>query len=164
MQNDTEINRILKPERILILESKTKKDALQTLAECLAAAPQIKDRDELIKRIFYREGLMSTGIGMGIAVPHVRLASVTEPVMCVGISRNTPAIPLRCSKMLHRPDVHVDRQSGQDLRAVRSLHAAAVVPLAESGHQEDVRDQCPWLRGSRGLYQAVPRRRDRGLR
>jgi PTS system nitrogen regulatory IIA component len=31
---------------------------------------------------------MSTGIGMGIAVPHVRLASVTGPVMCVGICRN----------------------------------------------------------------------------
>ena len=88
MYNDTELSRILKPERILILESKNKKDALQTLAEHLAAAPQIKDRDELIKRIFYREGLMSTGIGMGIAVPHVRLASVTEPVMSVGICRN----------------------------------------------------------------------------
>jgi len=30
---------------------------------------------------------MSTGIGMGIAVPHVRLASVTGPVMCAGICR-----------------------------------------------------------------------------
>jgi PTS system nitrogen regulatory IIA component len=88
MQNEPELARILKPQRILFLESKTKKDALQTLAERLATAPQINDRDALIKGILYREGLMSTGIGMGIAVPHVRLASGTEPVMCVGICRN----------------------------------------------------------------------------
>lgn len=89
MFNEPEISRILIPQRILLLQSKTKKESLQALAECLATAPQIKDREELIKGIFYREKLMSTGIGMGIAVPHVRLASVTEPVMCVGISRNT---------------------------------------------------------------------------
>ncbi len=31
---------------------------------------------------------MSTGIGMGIGVPHVRLDSVEAPVMAVGICRN----------------------------------------------------------------------------
>ena len=83
MLNEPEISRILVPQRVLILESKTKKNALQTLAECLATAPQIKDCDALIKGIFYREELMSTGIGMGIAVPHVRLDSVTGPVLGV---------------------------------------------------------------------------------
>ena len=31
---------------------------------------------------------MSTAIGRGIAIPHVRLASVTDLVMAVGICRN----------------------------------------------------------------------------
>jgi PTS system nitrogen regulatory IIA component len=88
MLNELELSHILIPERVLFLKSKTKNEALQTLAECLATAPQVKDRDELIKRIFYREELMSTGIGMGVAVPHVRLASVTEPVMSTGLCRN----------------------------------------------------------------------------
>lgn len=88
MPKEIELIRVLTPERVLILESTTKKEALQTLADCLAAAPQIQDRSTLVQGIFYREELMSTGIGMGIAVPHVRLACVTSPVMCVGICRN----------------------------------------------------------------------------
>ena len=78
---------VLTPERVLILESTTKKDALQVLIDCLGTAPQITDLNDLARGIFYREELMSTGIGMGIAVPHVRLASVTGPVMCAGICR-----------------------------------------------------------------------------
>ncbi|MDR1836414.1 MAG: PTS sugar transporter subunit IIA, partial [Treponema sp.] len=38
---------------------------------------------ELLKR----EELMSTAIGCGIAIPHVRLSSVTDLVVSVGISR-----------------------------------------------------------------------------
>ena len=42
----------------------------------------------LEKGIFRREELMSTGIGLGCAVPHVRLLSVSKPVMAVGIYRS----------------------------------------------------------------------------
>jgi PTS system nitrogen regulatory IIA component len=83
-----EFVQVLTPERILILESKTKRDALLALADCLGSAAEVKDRDALVQGIFYREELMSTGIGMGIGVPHVRLASVTRPVMSAGLCRN----------------------------------------------------------------------------
>ena len=88
MLKDIELVHVLAPERVLILESTTKKQALEALAECLATVPEIRDGSDLLRAVFYREELMSTGIGMGIAVPHVRLASVTGPVMCVGICRN----------------------------------------------------------------------------
>jgi PTS system nitrogen regulatory IIA component len=91
MYDELELTHVLTPERVLILESATKTEALRVLADSLGTAPQIQDRDALIQGILYREGLMSTGIGMGIAVPHVRLASVTGPVMSAGISR-TPII------------------------------------------------------------------------
>ena len=84
MPKDPEIAGVLVPQRVLILESKTKRDALLALTDCLGT----EDRDALAQGIFYREELMSTGIGMGIAVPHVRLASVTGPVMCAGLCRN----------------------------------------------------------------------------
>jgi PTS system nitrogen regulatory IIA component len=83
-----ELIHVLTPERVLILESKTKKDALLALTDCLGSAAEVKDRDALLQGILYREELMSTGIGMGIAVPHVRLASVTGPVMSAGLCRN----------------------------------------------------------------------------
>jgi PTS system nitrogen regulatory IIA component len=37
--------------------------------------------------ILKREELMSTAIGCGIAIPHVRLSSVTDLIVSVGISR-----------------------------------------------------------------------------
>ncbi|MBN2594484.1 MAG: PTS sugar transporter subunit IIA [Sedimentisphaerales bacterium] len=85
MPGEPDLARVLVPQRVLILDSKTKKDALQALADCLSSAAEVKNRDDLVQAIFYREELMSTGIGMGIAVPHVRLASVTGPVMSAGI-------------------------------------------------------------------------------
>lgn len=57
------------------------------LANTLGTAPQIKNSQELTTEILKREELMSTAIGRGIAIPHVRLASVTDLVMAVGISR-----------------------------------------------------------------------------
>ena len=88
MYAELKIAQVLTPERVLILESATKSEALRALADSLGTAPQIQDRDALLQGILYREELMSTGIGMGIAVPHVRLASVTGPVMSAGVCRN----------------------------------------------------------------------------
>jgi len=73
--------------RILFLCHSSKRDALLALAENLAAAPQVKNRQELATEILKREDLMSTAIGCGIAIPHVRLSSVTDLVVSVGISR-----------------------------------------------------------------------------
>ncbi|MDR0472905.1 MAG: PTS sugar transporter subunit IIA [Treponema sp.] len=78
----------LSPDRIIFLESKNRQDALLTLAENLSAAPQIKNPHELASEILKREKLMSTAIGRGIAIPHVRLSSITDLVVSVGISRN----------------------------------------------------------------------------
>jgi PTS system nitrogen regulatory IIA component len=73
--------------RILFLNHSNKRDALLALSENLAAAPQIKNGQELAVEILKREELMSTAIGCGIAIPHVRLSSVTDLVVSVGISR-----------------------------------------------------------------------------
>ena len=51
----------------------------------MGQAPQVKFERELQSEILKREELMSTAIGRGIAIPHVRLSSVTDLVMSVGI-------------------------------------------------------------------------------
>jgi PTS system nitrogen regulatory IIA component len=81
------IQSVLSLHRILFLNHSNKKDALLALADNLAAAPQIKNRQELTTEILKREELMSTAIGCGIAIPHIRLSSVTDLVVSVGISR-----------------------------------------------------------------------------
>lgn len=82
-----QVKNILSPDRIVFLNHSTKHDALLALADNLSTAPQIKASQELAEEIIKREELMSTAIGRGIAIPHVRLASVTDLVMSVGISK-----------------------------------------------------------------------------
>jgi PTS system nitrogen regulatory IIA component len=58
------------------------------LADTLSNAPQVKNRQELASELIKREELMSTAIGRGIAIPHVRLSSVTDLVVAIGISQS----------------------------------------------------------------------------
>ncbi|MDR3114844.1 MAG: PTS sugar transporter subunit IIA, partial [Treponema sp.] len=81
------IESLISPDRILFLDYAAKRDALLALVDNIATAPQIKNREELALEILKREELMSTAIGRGIAIPHVRLSSVTDLVVSVGISR-----------------------------------------------------------------------------
>jgi len=74
-------------ERTCFLAGETKRDALTELIDLISGSEAISDRDELEQAIWYREELMSTGIGLGIGVPHVRLESVREPVVAVGVRR-----------------------------------------------------------------------------
>ncbi|MDR1870033.1 MAG: PTS sugar transporter subunit IIA [Treponema sp.] len=78
---------ILSTHRILFLNHSSKRDVLLALSENLAAAPQVKNRHELTAEILKREELMSTAVGCGVAIPHIRLSSVTDLVVSVGISR-----------------------------------------------------------------------------
>ena len=85
--NPIQVQSILSPNRIIFPNYSSKKDTLLALAENLADSPQIKNRQELSAEILKREELMSTAIGCGIAIPHVRLPSITDLVVSVGISR-----------------------------------------------------------------------------
>ena len=86
-----QIRNILSPDRIVYISQSTKHDALVELASNLSTVPQVKFAKELETEILKREELMSTAIGRGIAIPHVRLSSVTDLVMSVGICK-TPII------------------------------------------------------------------------
>ena len=78
---------VLTRDRILILDSADKETVLAKLVDLLAATPLVKDRDELLRGIMEREKLMSTGIGFGIGIPHVRIDSVKDLVMAVAVCK-----------------------------------------------------------------------------
>ncbi|HPR82534.1 MAG TPA: PTS sugar transporter subunit IIA [Pontiellaceae bacterium] len=81
------LSRILSPERVVFFDANEKTAALKTLCAALGTSPLIHNEAELEQAIFKREELMSTGIGFGVGVPHVRLASVDDLVMALGIAR-----------------------------------------------------------------------------
>ena len=82
-----QLETILSPDRIVYLNYSTKRDTLLAMVDTISTAPQIKSRQELAQEILRREELMSTAIGRGIAIPHIRLSSITDLVVSVGISR-----------------------------------------------------------------------------
>lgn len=81
------LENILTPGRVLFLEGAEKENALKTLCAVLATSPVVPDEEQLAAAIFRREELMSTGIGFGVGVPHVRLEGVKDLVMALGIAR-----------------------------------------------------------------------------
>lgn len=65
----------------------TKHAALDTLVDRLSAVGSVANSDAFRQAIHARESVMSTGIGGGIAIPHVRIDEITRPTVGVGISR-----------------------------------------------------------------------------
>ncbi len=70
------IETMLDPKRILFTKSTSKADVLNRLIDAGENVPGVSSRSELADAVFAREKLMSTGIGLSIAVPHVRLNGV----------------------------------------------------------------------------------------
>jgi len=82
------IDKVLTKERVHFLEASVKKDVLNLMIDCMAQAIDSVDRDELANEIFQREELMSTGIGLGVAIPHVRLPALNKTIMSAALLRN----------------------------------------------------------------------------
>ena len=80
------ISGILTVNRIKDIKAKTKDDVLAELAEMVVDAPEVTSPDALLNAIKAREAIISTGIGMGIAIPHAKISSVTDFVIAVGRS------------------------------------------------------------------------------
>ena len=83
------LNTVLSQDLCCILEDSSKNEVLFSLINMITGKLSLKKdaADELTKGIFYREQLMSTGIGLGIAIPHVRFKGVSEPILAVGIRK-----------------------------------------------------------------------------
>ena len=79
---------VLCKDMIKVYSEKISKDELLTdMIELISKSENVLDKKTLKEGVFKREELMSTGIGLGIAVPHVRIDSVKDIVMAVGISK-----------------------------------------------------------------------------
>jgi fructose-specific phosphotransferase system IIA component len=70
----------------LSLESKEKEAAIRELAEVFRHDEHIKDFSQLMEDVFEREALGTTGIGLGLALPHARTDAVDAFVIAVGRS------------------------------------------------------------------------------
>lgn len=82
---------MLRPERVIMnLKAGAKREALVEIVEDLGKTPGVTDVEALKKAILDREEIMSTGVGLTIAVPHAKLPSVK--VFTLGLARSAKGI------------------------------------------------------------------------
>lgn len=74
-------------ERIIFFDADIhKQQVLTRLMDCVAASDRIADQEKFRNGILERENIMSTGIGLGIAVPHTYSDAITDIVIAIGVS------------------------------------------------------------------------------
>ena len=96
-----EIGDLLRPELITLeLKAAAKAEVIRELAALMAAAGFLDDVEAYIAAVMEREAIGSTGVGMGVAIPHgkakaVRAACVAfgkpHPVLILAVGRTRPA-------------------------------------------------------------------------
>jgi mannitol/fructose-specific phosphotransferase system IIA component (Ntr-type) len=63
-------------------------EILRELSERLQAGGDIRDAEELTRRLIEREKLGCTGLGNGLAIPHCKLGGLEGVLLAIGISRD----------------------------------------------------------------------------
>ena len=81
------LRKMLSEDRVVDLQSRDKAGALNELIDVMGTASQVVDKEAFRQAIFEREKLLSTGIGLGLAVPHAKMNGVKDIVMAVGRSK-----------------------------------------------------------------------------
>ncbi|MCS7227631.1 MAG: PTS sugar transporter subunit IIA [Endomicrobia bacterium] len=77
----------LDPKSIILpIKEKEKKAIIKELIDVLERNHRVKNKDEAFKSVIEREKLGSTGVGLGVAIPHGRTSSVDKLVGALGIS------------------------------------------------------------------------------
>ncbi len=70
---------------VVFLDVANRDDAIQALIEALGDGHVLKDKDKFHQAILDREKIVSTGIGLGVAVPHAKLQGYDDFFIAVGI-------------------------------------------------------------------------------
>ncbi len=81
------ISKFLHPKHVVFLELATRDEALQTMTSALFQTGNLEDPDAFYKAVLDREKIVSTGIGMGVAIPHAKLHEYEEFFVAIGIAQ-----------------------------------------------------------------------------
>ena len=133
------------PERVVLLSATSKDEALRELAAAISSSPEVTDADKLLEAILERETIMSTGIGLGIAIPHAKIPSVSEFVVAFGKAshgldfNSLDGKPVEFLVMIAGPDSQQERYLQLLARITLKLKDAGVRRrLAEAGDVEEI--------------------------
>lgn len=88
------ISDYLEERSVIFLDEsvQTKEEALNCLVDILNKAYKLHDSEGFRKAIFERESLNSTGISLGVAIPHTKLPGYEDFFIAIGIQSQHPGI------------------------------------------------------------------------
>ncbi len=100
---------------VVFLSAETRDSVIDTMIDQLDCQGKLESKQAFRDAIFYRESLVSTGIGMGIAIPHAKMKNISEFFIAVGLQQtkgvewnSLDKVPVRIVFMIGGPD---DRQT-----------------------------------------------------
>ncbi|QEH36081.1 PTS system fructose-specific EIIABC component [Aquisphaera giovannonii] len=116
---------VIRDSIIVDMQATTKEAAIREMVQGLNASGYLPDSEveSVIRAILGREELGSTGIGMGVAVPHTRHATLTRLIGTVALSRRgvdfaaLDGDPVNIFFLLVSPQ----NQPGDHLRALENI-------------------------------------------
>ena len=82
-----EFTKYLHPDAILLLQGENKKSVLEEII-IYATTRCTMNESQLREAIWKREKMMTTGVGSGLALPHIRVSNFPSPLVIVGVCKN----------------------------------------------------------------------------
>lgn len=104
------VSKYLDPQLICFLDADTQEKAIKILVEKMASSGKLHDKEAFFKAIIDREKIVTTGIGMGVAIPHAKLPEYDDFFIAIGILSNgiewgaLDGWPVRLIVMIGGPD------------------------------------------------------------
>jgi nitrogen PTS system EIIA component len=87
-KNDVKISSYLDERLICFFKANTRDEAIQILVSSLEESGKLPEKEFFHRAILEREKIVSTGIGMGVAIPHAKLPHLNNFFICVGIQQD----------------------------------------------------------------------------
>jgi len=82
------LNDIISEKSIIFLDTLRMEDTIKLMVKKAYELGKIKNAEEFEKSVLEREEIVSTGVGLGIAIPHAKLKNINEFFIIVGLTNN----------------------------------------------------------------------------
>lgn len=111
-KSSLKISDYLDINNVAFLKSKNRNDAILELVELLHKSNKLKEKDQFYKKILEREKIVSTGIGMGVAIPHAKIKENDDFFIAIGVFKthkinwdSIDKIPVRLIFLIGGPEI-----------------------------------------------------------
>lgn len=105
-----DLKEMLDVNLIAFLDLEKRDDVLEALIDLLESHGRLKSRQAFESAIFQREKIVTTGIGMGVAIPHAKLPGYGAFFLAIGLLKrgvvweSLDGSPVRLVFMIGGPD------------------------------------------------------------